>query len=191
MAAVQSIIENLSKLDIRLEAIGDQINVTLPSNDDYGYLLDEVRKNKPAFLNYLRDQQCIEVPPAQGDQYSVLFEGEADIKRWALAEQTGLIHLTDKVKVRRHSGQCEINFRCAMPLEWLHDAITTASKQQYNAVMERIHKGEIWLKVNADNPRYEEHYARFTALFNNLRDLYNAINEPLVDPFMGYPGGMI
>jgi len=94
--------------------------------------------------------------------------------------------MTDKITVHRYSGKCRICFRCAMPLEWLQDAITDAGKQQYNAVLERIHRGELWLKGNADDPVYAENYDRFAALFDELRILYNAIGEPLEDPFAIY-----
>ena len=119
------------------------------------------------------------VPPAEGDAYEITFDGgdEGQRKRWGLAAQAGLIHLTDKVKVFEHSGKCVISFRCALPLEWLQQDITTEAKQQYDAVLERIHRGEAWLKANTCDPRYEEYYARFTALFDKLRELYNAVGK--------------
>ena len=94
--------------------------------------------------------------------------------------------MTDKITVHRYSGKCRICFRCAMPLEWLQDAITDVGKQQYNAVLERIHRGELWLKGNTSDPRYEENYAKFLVLFDDLRILYNAVGETLAEPFAMY-----
>jgi hypothetical protein len=128
------------------------------------------------------------VPPSEGDAYEITFDGndEGQRKRWGLAAQAGLIHVTDKVKVHRHSGKCVVSFRCALPLEWLEQDITAEAKQQYDAVLERIHRGEAWLKANADDPQCDGFYTAFLSLFDDLKALYHAIDEPLADPFAGY-----
>ncbi|MDL2318237.1 hypothetical protein LJC74_03995 [Eubacteriales bacterium OttesenSCG-928-A19] len=149
-------------------------------------MLDEIRQNKPAFLSHLRYRDFVEVPPAEGDPYTVTFEGECDMKRWAVAVQAGLIHLTAKVQAARQSGRCKISFRCNQPLEWLQDAITAASKQEYNKVLGRIEAGTAWLKDNEGSPEYDRAYDLFLALYEELRLLYVAIGEPLDDPMRGW-----
>ena len=159
---------------------------------DAGPLLDELALNRDEAIRLLTERKASEawtaVPPSEGDAYKIIFDGndEGQRKRWALAAQTGFIHLTDKVEVSTRSGECIIRFRYATPLEWLEQDITVEVKRQYNAVLERIHRGESWLKASIDDPRYEEHFARFIALFDDLRELYNSINETLMDPFAGY-----
>ncbi len=111
---------------------------------------------------------------------------ESTMQRWALALQAGLIALDRKVRVSMRDNLVCLNDRAVLPDEWLQEAITAAGKRQYNLVLDRIRCGHAWLKANEHHPAYEKHYARFLALFDDLRKLYSAIQEELYDPYTGY-----
>lgn len=59
-------------------------------------------------------------------------------------------------------------------------------RERYNSVLAQIERGDAALRRATDEQR-EVWYPRFLALLEELRDLYNAIGEPLADPWEGYP----
>lgn len=102
---------------------------------------------------------------------------------------TGQIALAGKILLRTGSNTATIRYRCAFPVEWLPDAITQAAKRKYNHTLARIGKGEVWLRGHSeDHPEYQRAYDGYLALYENLRRLYVAIDEPLDDPMTGYEG---
>lgn len=110
------------------------------------------------------------------------------LRRWSVAIDANLIALEGKATVDRRTGMITLRYQCAMPEEWLLDAISAASKREYNVVLERIRKGDAWLKENEQHPLYASHFNRFVAMFDDLKELYNAISETLDDPMTGYEG---
>lgn len=158
----------------------------LPPPPESATLLDELRQHKGEVIDELMRRAFTIVNPNAGDLYTITFDGEAAMKRWATAVQSGLVHLTSKIQAGRQSGRCRISFRCAMPLEWLEDAITAACKEQYNRTLERIHRGEAWLRENEGSPEYGRAYDLFLALYEGLRLQYLAVGKPLHDPMTGY-----
>jgi len=152
-----------------------------------GPLLGELAANKGTAIHWLAERKAAAwtvVPTSEGDAYEITFDGvdEGQLKRHALAVQAGLIALDGPVRFHRKDNAVRVAFRCAMPLEWLERDITAEAKRHLG----RIHRGEAWLLSHSDDPRYDAHYARFTALFDDLRELYNAVGEVLEDPFVGY-----
>ncbi len=139
------IIHGLEQLGYELTAVGDKVRGDwqdmLPPPPESVGLLEELRNHKGEVIDELMRRAFTVVPPKEGDSYSITFEGEAATKRWAVAEQAGLVHLTDTVRVEHQSGQCRINFRCTMPLDWLEDAITAECKQQYNGTAHPQRRG--------------------------------------------------
>lgn len=189
----QEIIHRLEQIGYTLTVVdgkvrGDRQDMFPPPPESQA-LLDALRQHKSEVLDILMYRTFKEAPPSTGDSQTVTFEGEADMKRWALAIQAGLIHLTDKVRIDRRSGRRRITFQCAMPLEWLQDAITTRCKREFDRVLKRVHKGEEWLRAYDDShPGYERAYAGYLALYEELRALYLAVGETLSDPLTGYEG---
>lgn len=59
------------------------------------------------------------------------------------------------------------------------------SKGRYNAILRRIIAGDKALREATDQHR-DAWYPEYLSLFEELRDVYNAIGEPLADPWAGY-----
>lgn len=150
-------------------------------------LIDQLRQHKGEVIDILLYRGFVAIPAADGESYTVTAADGATIKRYGIAYRAGLIHLTDRVRAERSTGACTIRFRCAMPLDWLQDAITAACKREYNKVLERIHRGTAWLEGHEDSPEYETHYARYLGLYEELRVLALAVGDVPDDPFTGYP----
>lgn len=153
-------------------------------------LIEEARARKTEIILEIRSKGARQVPPAEGEQHTISFDS-ADVptmKRWAVALEAGLIQLDGKIQASQKSGIVHLRYRCVLPGEWLQDAVTAATKQQYNAILERAQKAGEWLLSNPDDPRYERAYDAYLAMFEDLKQLYNAVGEALADPYAGYEG---
>ena len=173
-------------------AQGDTVRVHPPAGaqpPEADKLLSILRENKPAVLEAVKGRFC-QVQAKDGGKYESVIHNERDARRWAHALEAGLIALDGPVRFSQRQNIAYLAYRCAMPQEWLRDALSASSKRQYNAILERIHKGEAWLRANAHHPAYEMQYTRFLVLFDDLKELYTIINEPLEDPYKGYQGAV-
>lgn len=191
----QEIIRGLESIGYTLTVVDDKIRGDrqdlLPPPPEAPALLDQLRQHKGEALNILLYQGFTEVPPSEGDLHVVTIDAadEREMLRWALAVDTGVIALEGKILFRTTASTVTIRYRCAFPPEWLPDAIDRAAKGKYNHTLQRIQKGEEWLKEHDENDaKYQKAYAGYLALYENLRKLYVAISEPLADPMTGYEG---
>lgn len=153
-------------------------------------LIEEARVRKTEIILEMRSKGARQVLPEEGEQRTITFDSAdvATMKRWAVALEAGLIQLDGKIQVSEKSGIVHLRYRCVLPGEWLQDAVTAATKQQYNAILERAKKAEEWLVSNPDDPRYERAYDAYLAMFDDLKQLYNAVGEAMTDPYAGYEG---
>lgn len=175
----------------RFTVDGERVRVQPPAGTpppEAVTLLNALRENRPAVISVLhrRATEFIQISHADGDEREITFASDKDMKRWAVALDAGLIQLVGKVQVSKKSGLLRLRYRCTIPDEWLQEAITSAAQRQYNALLERIHKADAWLRENEHDPRYEHSYAAFMKLFEDLRQLYNAIGDPPDDPMTGF-----
>ena len=169
---------------------GDRQDILLPPPEALA-LLDQLREHKGAVLDLLLCRGFVAVPPGDGGLHAVTVDAtdEREMLRWAVAVDTGLITRAGKILYRTGPNTATIRYRCAFPPEWLPDAITKAAKEKYKHTAERIRKGEEWLQTHGkDCLEYQKAYDGYLALYENLRKLYVAIDEPLEDPMTGYEG---
>lgn len=188
---IESALSVMEAYGYRFALSGEQVKVHPPVEQppESAFLLEVLRTNKPTVAAMLRDRQAYAVTPeSEGDRRTITFDGadEATMKRWAVALEAGLIHLVGKVQVARNSSLVRLCYRCTQPEEWLQDAITAATKRQYNAILARVQRAEAWLEANSDDTRYSKAWDKYMALFEDLRQLYNASGEALTDPYAGY-----
>ena len=177
----------------RFTAQGDTVHVYPPVGEqppEADKLLSILRENKPAVLEAVKGRFC-QVQIKDGDRHEIVIHNERDARQWEHALEVGLIALDGPVRFSQRQNIAYLTYRCALPEEWLRDALGASSKRKYNAILDRIHMGEAWLRANAHHPAYEAQYAHFLALFDDLKELFYTIaNKPLDEPYKGYQEAM-
>lgn len=188
---MQAAIAAIQAQGYTIKTRGDNLIVLPPPCGEFSEevypLIEQVKANKLEALKVLAG--FMEVPPSAGDLHVINIDAmdEREMLRWALAVDAGLIFLEEKILFWTAASTGTIRYRCSFPPEWLSDAIDRAAKQKYSHTLERIQNGAKWLQEHDEgHPDYERCYTAYLELYENLRKLYVAIDEPLDDPMTGY-----